>query len=76
MSLDKQKTELKKYRKYCEPDVYTQQYFNKGLPYGHYKEKRLSISVPRRKTIEQVSAAHEFGHLIGLADEYVIPKEV
>ena len=46
-------------------------------PYQHYFDQGITPSVgsPPRGGYRHVTSAHEFGHMLGLADEYVMPAE-
>jgi hypothetical protein len=66
------------------PDDYDERSYSSGPggsivypPYQHYFVQGItpSIGTPPRGGYRQVVSAHEFGHMIGLADEYVVPAE-
>ena len=46
-------------------------------PYQHYFDQGIipSVGSPPRGGYRHVTSAHEFGHMLGLADEYVMPAE-
>jgi hypothetical protein len=42
---------------------------------AHYANEKLAVELPKDTSIKQTTAVHEFGHMIGLADEYVMSRE-
>ena len=71
-------TETANYRNYGKPKTVTNENmadYMAGGRYGHYKDAGIKLTVPGRKSFQQRTAAHEFGHMIGLADEYVLSRE-
>ncbi|HKQ31495.1 MAG TPA: DUF4157 domain-containing protein [Burkholderiales bacterium] len=44
-------------------------------PYQHYFDRGLRLSGGGRSSYRQNASAHEFGHMIGLADEYILNWE-
>ncbi len=70
-SLTKGKNPVKPSRERVEPEVYTEEYLE-----DPYYKSNIEIDVPKKiQSYWQIAAVHEFGHIIGLADEYVLSKE-
>lgn len=64
-----------RYKRYGRPKVTTdlKAYFNP--PYGEYERQDVPIKFQRGlRSAKQAPSSHEFGHAIGLADEYVLSQ--
>ena len=77
-SLTADEIQVEKYRNYGKPEKITNHTMQDRMnpPYSHYKEADVPLRLPEKgTTYEQTSAAHEFGHMLGLDDEYIIDEE-
>ncbi len=81
-SMEPEEHDTKGYMNYGTPDPTSDAINNgnfkeylEGGTYEHYRRLGLSIDAPAGRKFTQIAAEHEFGHVIGLADEYVLSKE-
>ena len=74
-SNDEVTNKASRYKRYGRPKVTTDldAYFHP--PYGEYERQKVPIRFQRGlRSAKQVTSSHEFGHAIGLADEYVLSQ--
>ena len=73
-SLEESK-DVSRYENYGRPEVITDIAAYENPPYGEYEKQNVPLQVQRGlKTTRQTTTAHEFGHSIGLADEYALDR--